>query len=204
MPRYRKRPGKQPKPKRPPNPELMRKRQRYGNKLLRLYYDSNLIAGYFLGEIPSVNEITLDVHKLKRRAPTSQVRIFVKAVLDWLEQYREYRPDFKFFELDISVFIPLYAEGGKVITRDASNFVKISEDSICKALGTDDKFNLDVSVHKRNLLPEQQPHWTFVLIGRNHEQHKEEGNEERFPSIAFKRAAEAGKGWQPQVPLKGR
>lgn len=174
------------------------RKRRYGNKLLRVYWDKNLIAGYFEGEIPSVNELTFDVHKIKRRAPTTQVRIFVQAVVDWLQKFEVYMPKFKFYQLDLAVWVPMYSPKGKVLIRDASNFVKVSEDSICKALGVDDTFNLDVSVHKRNLLPDQLPHWTFVLIGRNHEQHEDEGEEDRFPAIHFKKAAEEGKGWRPQ------
>ena len=167
-----------------------RRKQRYTNTLARVYFDQEHAAGYFLGEIPSVNELTLDVHKLKRRAPTAQVKIFYRTVINWLKQYASRAPSFKYFDLDIAVFVNCYT-GQAVIMRDASNFIKIAEDSICKALGTDDRFNFDVAVHKRNLPAGQVPHWTFVLTGRNHEQHEKEGG---FKSIWWKEEADKGKG----------
>ena len=191
--------GRKPRISKPRTAEGLKRKQRYGCKLLRVYYTDKIFAGYFQGEIPSVNELTLDVHATKRRAPTSKVRVFINAVVDQLSLYRQYLPPFKFFYLDLAVYVPVYHGNGNVIMRDASNFVKIAEDSICKSLETDDKFNLDVAVHKRNLPQGQKPHWIFVLIGREDEQHAEEGNEEWFPSIAFKRhAEESGIGEAPK------
>ena len=173
-------------------------RARYGNRLVSIYYTETELAGYWFGEIPSVNELTTDIHKTKRRAPTSQVKIFKQSIIDWLQQYRHLAPVFKFFELSIAVWIPVYtSKKSHVVMRDVSNFVKVSEDSICQALGTDDRFHLDVLIHKRNLPKGQDPHWTFVLTGRNNEQHS---NEISFKAISFKTQVEEGKGYQVKDP----
>lgn len=177
------------------NPEQKaRQRKRYGNRLVSFYYTETELAGYWIGEIPSVNELTTDIHATKRRAPTTQVKIFKKTIIDWLGPYRHLAPPFKFFELSIGVWIPIYTDKNKhVIMRDVSNFVKISEDSICQALATDDRFHLDVLIHKRDLPKGQDPHWTFVLTGRNNERSE---NEEAFKAISFKAQVEEGKGYQ--------
>jgi hypothetical protein len=184
----------------PKTPEqIERLKRRYAGKLVRLGYDDRHFAGYWIGEIPSVNELTLDVHRIRRRAPTVPVKVFKAALFSWLTQYAAYAPLFQFYELDIAVWIPLYHSNNDLVMRDVSNFIKVSEDSICQAIGRDDRFHLDVLIHKRNLPQGQQPHWTFVLTGREHEQHEKEGE---FKAIRFKGIAEAGGGFEPQEPVQ--
>lgn len=177
-------------------------RRRYAGKLVRLFYDERHFAGYWTGEIPSVNDLTLDVHKIKRRAPTMQVKIFKQAVYDWLARYAAYFPKYMYFELDIAVWFRMYVNHTfNLVMRDVSNFIKISEDSICQAVGVDDRFNLDVMIHKRDLPQGQEPHWAFVLTGRNQVEHESERN---FNAIAFKRHAEDGAGFVPEQPAEDR
>lgn len=169
---------------------------RFKCQLVRLYHDDQHLAGYFLGEVPSANRLTTDIWDLRRRAPTAETKVFKRSVREYLSLYISSLPRFKFYELDIAVFIPLYFKAGVVITRDVSNFVKIAEDSICQALMTDDKLHLDVSIHKRNLKDaSESPHWTFVLTGRTGEQHD---HEYQYKSLNFKRLVhEQGVGFQP-------
>lgn len=176
-------------------------RQRYAGRLVRLYHEGPHFAGYWTGEIPSVNDLTLDIHRTHRRAPTVQVKTFKKAVFKWLSRFAPNMPRYKYFDLDIGVWVPMFHEGGNVIMRDVSNFIKVSEDSICQSLGKDDRFNLDVAIHKRNLPQGQEPHWTFVLTGRNEEEH---ANERSINSITWKRAAESGAGYCPDAPAEDR
>ncbi len=152
--------------------------------MIRVYHDDEHLAGYFIGQIPSANRLTTDIWDMRRRAPTAETKVFKQSVRNYLSLYAHLLPQFRFYELDISVWIPVYFKGGAVITRDVSNFIKISEDSVCQALMLDDKLNLDVSIHKRNLKKDEQAHWVFVLKGRKAESYHDECN--RSKALSFK------------------
>lgn len=170
--------------------------ERYRVKLVRLYHDETHLAGMWEGEIPSVNKLTADIHEKRRRVSTGAVKLFKREVKRWLWPFFELLPRFPYYELDLCIWVKTHNSNGTVYQRDASNFVKISEDSICQALMTDDMLHFDVSVHKRNLKHGEPPHWTFVITGRNQENHD---NENEIKSIVFKQRAEQGQGFKPEI-----
>lgn len=160
------------------------KNYRFKCQLVRIYHDDEHLAGYFIGQIPSANRLTTDIWDMRRRAPTAETKVFKRSVRNYLSLYAHLLPQFRFYELDIAVWIPLYFNAGAIITRDVSNFIKISEDGVCQALMLDDKLNLDVSIHKRNLKKGEQAHWVFVLKGRKEENYHDECNHSK--ALSFK------------------
>lgn len=124
--------------------------QEYAQELVSLQALEDGLTGEFRGKVPSVNQLTLDVHNIRRRAATAQVKTFKKYVRTLLATQNAISmvPEAKWYTLYLCVAFPLYDQGGGVIRKDASNFIKVPEDAISVALGLDDSRFLRVAIEK--------------------------------------------------------
>lgn len=96
------------------------------------------LYGWFWGKVPSVNKLTLDIHKTHRRASTAEVRRFKRGLKEILAGKQDSVPASRFYKLVIWVAKPCYTAGGQVEKWDVSNYLKVAEDGLTEALGFDD------------------------------------------------------------------
>ena len=83
-------------------------------------------------------KLTLDIHATRRRASTSEVKAFKRAIFKALKPLADRLDEDQLYTLYLKFYLPVYHKNGSLKREDVSNFVKVAEDGICTALGIDD------------------------------------------------------------------
>lgn len=90
----------------------------------------------------------------RRRFLCKEAKDFKKIVKDEVEKImtpelqKNFSDPMNLYVFKMTLFTNTYYKNGRIRQLDASNFIKNAEDSLCEALGTDDKNHFDVIASK--------------------------------------------------------